>query len=63
LSRLYPRTVVKRPIKTILVPRPATAPIGGQPLRDVDLLRWARELVEAVVLDARTPSAPSATPA
>jgi transcription-repair coupling factor (superfamily II helicase) len=51
LTRLYPRSVVKRPIRTILVPRPTTAPIGGQPLRDVELLAWARELIDAVLLD------------
>jgi transcription-repair coupling factor (superfamily II helicase) len=63
LSRLYPRTVVKKATRTILVPRPATAPIGGQPLRDVELLRWARELVEAVLLDSATRSVSPATPA
>ncbi|MEQ7006585.1 transcription-repair coupling factor [Actinopolymorpha sp. B17G11] len=63
LNRLYPRTVVKRQVRTILVPRPATAPIGGQPLRDLELLRWARDLIEAVVLDSRAPSTSSSTPA
>ncbi len=53
LARLYPRTIVKAPIRTILVPRPATAPIGGQPLRDVDLLQWARDLIDAVLTDAQ----------
>ncbi|HZC27303.1 MAG TPA: transcription-repair coupling factor, partial [Actinopolymorphaceae bacterium] len=52
LSRLYPRTIVKGQIKTILVPRPATAPIGGQPLRDVELLHWARDLIDAVLVEA-----------
>ncbi|MGW5364581.1 transcription-repair coupling factor [Actinopolymorpha pittospori] len=52
LLRLYPRTIVKRPSHTILVPRPATAPIGGQPLRDLELLRWAGELIDAVLLEA-----------
>ncbi|GAA2755811.1 transcription-repair coupling factor [Actinopolymorpha rutila] len=52
LMRLFPRTIVKRPAHTILVPRPATAPIGGQPLRDVELLKWAHDLVDAVLLDA-----------
>ena len=53
LARLYPRTIVKAPIRTILVPRPATAPIGGQPLRDVDLLQWARDLINAVLAEAQ----------
>ncbi|GAB3428833.1 transcription-repair coupling factor [Flindersiella endophytica] len=52
LERLYPRTVVKKPIKTILVPRPATATFGGQPLRDLELLKWAGDLIDAVLIDA-----------
>ena len=45
LARLYPRTVVKESVRTILVPRPTTAPVGGVPLRDTALLDWALELV------------------
>jgi transcription-repair coupling factor (superfamily II helicase) len=52
LQRLYPRSVVKPAIGTVLVPRPTTARIGGQPLRDEALLDWARALLEAVVGDA-----------
>ena len=52
LTRLYPRTVVKPAVRTIVVPRPATAPLGGQPLRDTDLLSWAADLVNAVLLPA-----------
>jgi transcription-repair coupling factor (superfamily II helicase) len=51
LQRLYPRTVVKPAVRTILVPRPTTARVGGQPVRDLDLLHWARDLVAAVLLD------------
>ena len=36
LQRLYPRSVVKPTVETVLVPRPATQKIGGQPLRDTD---------------------------
>jgi transcription-repair coupling factor (superfamily II helicase) len=49
LQRLYPKSVVKAALRTILVPRPRTSGIGGQPIRDADLLRWAREVVDAVV--------------
>ena len=52
LTRLYPRTVVKPAVRTIVVPRPATAPMGGQPLRDTDLLSWAADLVAAVLTPA-----------
>jgi transcription-repair coupling factor (superfamily II helicase) len=34
-----------------VVPRPTTARIGGQPLRDRDLLAWARTVVDEVLLD------------
>jgi transcription-repair coupling factor (superfamily II helicase) len=52
LQRLYPRSVVKQAVDTVLVPRPSTARFGGQPLRDTALLDWARELLEAVVGDS-----------
>ncbi|HVA60980.1 MAG TPA: transcription-repair coupling factor [Mycobacteriales bacterium] len=48
LARLYPRSVVKAPARTILVPKPATARIGGTPLRDTELLQWCRDLLGAV---------------
>ena len=57
LTRLYPRTIVKPAVRTIVVPRPATALMGGQPLRDMELLSWAADLVTAVLLPA-TPMEP-----
>jgi transcription-repair coupling factor (superfamily II helicase) len=51
LLRLYPGTIVKEQLGTILVPTPMTARVGGKPLRDVAVLQWARQLVEAVLLD------------
>ena len=57
MQRLYPGTVVKPAVRTILVPKPSTARVGGRPLRDVELLTWCRDLVEAVLLDA-VPSSP-----
>jgi transcription-repair coupling factor (superfamily II helicase) len=59
LQRLYPRSIVKPAIGTVLVPRPTTARIGGQPLRDEALLDWARALLEAVVGDALAAGAPA----
>ena len=52
LTRLYPRTLVKPTVRTIVVPRPATALMGGTPLRDTELLAWATDLVKAVLLPA-----------
>jgi transcription-repair coupling factor (superfamily II helicase) len=51
LTRLHPGTVVKPATRTILVPRPATARVGGQPLRDLDLLAWASDLIRAVLIE------------
>jgi transcription-repair coupling factor (superfamily II helicase) len=49
LSRLYPKTVVKPGLRTILVPRPSTARVGGSPLRDEALLAWCHGVVESVI--------------
>jgi transcription-repair coupling factor (superfamily II helicase) len=49
LQRLYPRTVIKPAVRTMLVPRPTTATVGGQPLRDLDLLGWCRGVVDAML--------------
>jgi transcription-repair coupling factor (superfamily II helicase) len=51
LQRLYPGSLVKPAVRTILVPRPMTARVAGQPLRDTAVLRWATDLIEAVLLD------------
>jgi transcription-repair coupling factor (superfamily II helicase) len=33
------------------VPRPATARVGGRPLRDLELLTWCRGVVDAMLGD------------
>ena len=57
VQRLYPKTVLKPAVRTMLVPvpratpghRPSTpAPPGAPLLRDTDLLAWCAQLVEAV---------------
>ncbi len=52
LNRLYPGSVVKAGAHTILVPRPSTAVVGGQPIRDAALLDWARKVIQAVLAGA-----------
>jgi transcription-repair coupling factor (superfamily II helicase) len=49
LQRLYPKSIVKPQVDTILVPRPQTAVVGGRPLQGVALLEWARQVVDAVI--------------
>jgi transcription-repair coupling factor (superfamily II helicase) len=57
LSRLYPRASVKSATSTLVAHRPTsapgtgTSPLGGEPLRDLPLLAWARTLVHDVLLD------------
>jgi transcription-repair coupling factor (superfamily II helicase) len=46
LDRLYPRSIVKAALHSILVPRPATAAVGGKPLRDVAVLDWAGRVID-----------------
>ncbi|KII00553.1 transcription-repair coupling factor [Streptomonospora alba] len=48
LKRLHPKAVYKEPAQTLLVPAPKAGGIGGRQLRDLELLTWCRELVEAV---------------
>jgi transcription-repair coupling factor (superfamily II helicase) len=50
LQRLYPRSLVKDAVHTILVPKPTTARVGGKPLRDTAVLQWASDLIRAVLL-------------
>ncbi len=57
LQRLYPRSVVKAAARTILVPRPRTAPVGGQLVSDEPLLDWCRGVVDAVIDPAGAPAA------
>ncbi|WP_127129797.1 transcription-repair coupling factor [Georgenia sp. SYP-B2076] len=52
LKRLYPGTVLKPAVRTILVPFPMTARLGGKPLRDVALLDWVSELIGSVIGDS-----------
>ncbi|MDQ1651531.1 MAG: hypothetical protein QOI35_731 [Cryptosporangiaceae bacterium] len=48
LQRLYPGSSYKNVMNTVIVPRPTTARVGGQPLRDTDLLDWCARLLDAL---------------
>jgi transcription-repair coupling factor (superfamily II helicase) len=76
VQRLYPRTLLKPAVRTMLVPVPKAVPgsssagasrgrtpasgtvtaIGGQPLRDRDMLAWCAELIEAVFVEQAPPA-------
>jgi transcription-repair coupling factor (superfamily II helicase) len=49
LQRLYPKSIVKAPVDTILVPRPGTPGATGRPLTGVALLEWARGVIDSVI--------------
>ncbi|GAA3424736.1 transcription-repair coupling factor [Streptosporangium nondiastaticum] len=51
LQRLYPKALLKQAAGMLLVPVPKTRPLGGQPLRDLDLLKWCGDLVQAMFLE------------
>ncbi|CUR55128.1 Transcription-repair-coupling factor [metagenome] len=49
LQRIFPRSLVKEGVKTILVPRPQTAVVGGHPITGMALLEWARSVIDAII--------------
>jgi transcription-repair coupling factor (superfamily II helicase) len=49
LMRMYPKSIVKTQVDTILVPRPQTAVVGGRPITGVALLEWARLVIDSVI--------------
>ncbi|MGP3952779.1 transcription-repair coupling factor [Streptomyces sp. 7N604] len=49
LKRLHPRSVIKPATKQVLVPRPATARIGGKPLVGRELLAWTGEFLTTIL--------------
>jgi transcription-repair coupling factor (superfamily II helicase) len=51
VQRLYPKTILKPAVRTMLVPVPKTAAIGGQPLRDTELLTWCGQVISSVLAD------------
>jgi transcription-repair coupling factor (superfamily II helicase) len=56
LSRVYPKSIVKSGVKTMLVPRPKAGGIGGQPLRDEELLTWCHQVIDTVLAPVATPA-------
>ncbi|OEV11915.1 transcription-repair coupling factor, partial [Streptomyces nanshensis] len=48
LNRVYPRSVVKRATRQVLVPRPKAGGIGGKPVVGRELLAWVGEFLTTV---------------
>lgn len=57
LQRLHPRSIVKAPVSTILVPRPQPSGFPVQPVTGVALLEWARSVIDDII-DVPAPAAP-----
>ena len=49
LKRYYPDAVYKTAGDQVSVTRPMTKRIGGEPLRDLELLTWCQELITTVL--------------
>ncbi len=49
LSRLYPRSIVKSQLGSMLVPRPHVEGAGARPIDGVALLEWARTVIDTVI--------------
>ena len=56
-QRLYPGSRVNRQTLQLFVPRPMTAPIAGQPIKDGPLLEWATQVVTALFVPEAARSA------
>jgi transcription-repair coupling factor (superfamily II helicase) len=54
LQRLYPGCVLKPASRTVLLPQPKTARVGGKPLTGEALVTWLEEFIQAV--DSLVPS-------
>ncbi|MDN4160094.1 transcription-repair coupling factor [Nocardioides abyssi] len=56
LNRMYPKSIVKPALDTILVPRPQTAVVGGKPIGGIALLQWAHGVIDAIIDPPETTS-------
>ncbi|SEE63214.1 transcription-repair coupling factor [Arthrobacter alpinus] len=48
LNRMYPGSIVKPGLNSILIPKPKTARIGGRDLADAEVLKWSQGVLEAI---------------
>jgi len=56
VQRLYPKTLLKPAVRTMLVPVPksgaSSGGFGGTPLRDIELLAWCAEVISSVLSES-----------
>jgi transcription-repair coupling factor (superfamily II helicase) len=51
LKRFYPDAVYKHTSDQVSLPRPTNRRVGGEPLRDAEMLTWCAELLKTVLGD------------
>ncbi|GAA4597661.1 transcription-repair coupling factor (superfamily II helicase) [Actinoplanes octamycinicus] len=56
LKRYHPDSVYKPANDQVSVPRPSTRRVGGEPLRDQELLQWCAQLLKDVLGEAPAPA-------
>ncbi|WP_300681108.1 transcription-repair coupling factor [Nocardioides sp.] len=49
LQRMYPKSLIKNAVDTILVPRPVSSGFPVKPLDGIALLEWARGVIDQVI--------------
>ncbi|MDO5633343.1 MAG: transcription-repair coupling factor [Micrococcus sp.] len=54
LERMYRGAQVKPALNAVLIPRPATKPVGGTDLIDAPLLEWAQQVVDVIFAPEKT---------
>jgi transcription-repair coupling factor (superfamily II helicase) len=56
VQRLYPKTLLKPAVRTMLVPVPksgaSSGGFGGEPLRDTELLAWCAEVIRSILSES-----------
>jgi transcription-repair coupling factor (superfamily II helicase) len=56
LKRFYPESVYKPAADQVSLPRPTTRRVGGEPLRDAEMLAWCAEFLQTVLGDPPAPA-------
>ena len=59
LNRVYPGSLLKAGVRTMLVPRPQPATFGAPAPRDEELLAWAGRVIDAVIDPQQSQETPS----
>ncbi len=57
LKRFYPEAVYKPATDQVSLPRPSTRRVGGEPIRDADMLAWCAEFLTSVLGERPAPAA------